>query len=267
MRFKVTEITPRRLYEASIRRLKEMPHKRAWNSGDGISQRNRQKIEYFRDLHKNERCFIIANGPSLNKMDLSPLEDEITIGMNRIYILFEQWGFSTTYLACINELVLEQFSSDIEKLTFPKFLNWNRRNYFKEDNNIIYLKLALGLNDIFGQDLTKEISSGGTVTFACLQLAFYMGFKEVVLVGLDHNFVEKGRPNKTEVRVAEKDDSHCHPNYFPKGVKWQLPDLLRSEQAYSLAREIFESDGRRIVDATVDGKCEIFDKVEFGTLF
>ena len=250
-----------------MRRLNEMPHKRAWESDNGLSQRNRQKLEYFRDLHKNERCFIVANGPSLSKMDLSPLKDEITIGMNRIYILFEQWGFSTTYLACINELVIEQFSDDIDKLAIPKFLNWNRRNCFEENINTTYLKLALGFNDKFGRDLTREISSGGTVTFACLQLAFYMGFKEVVLVGLDHNFVEKGRPNKTEVRVAETDESHCHPNYFPKGIKWQLPDLLRSEQAYSLAKEMFERDGRRIVDATVGGKCEIFDKVKFESFF
>ena len=94
-----------------------------------------------------------------------------------------------------------------------------------------------------------------------------MGFKEVILVGLDHNFVEKGRPNKTEVRAADVDESHCHPDYFTKGVKWQLPDLLRSEKAYSIAREAFESDGRRILDATVGGKCEIFDKVEFSSLF
>ncbi len=250
-----------------MRRFKEVPHKRAWNDANGFSKENRKKLEYFRDLHKGERCFIVANGPSLSKMDLTPLKDEITIGMNRIYILFEQWRFSTTYLACINELVVEQFSEDIKNLSIPKFLNWNRRSYFEDDKNIIYLKLALGFNDIFGRDLTKEISSGGTVTFACLQLAFYMGFKEIVLVGLDHNFVEKGRPNKTEVRVAERDESHCHPNYFPKGVKWQLPDLLRSEQAYFLAKEMFERDGRRIVDATVGGKCEIFDKVKFDSFF
>lgn len=267
MRFKVTEITPRRLFEAAMRRLKEIPHNRAWNSAGGHARRNREKLEYFRNLHKNERCFIVANGPSLSKMDLSPLRDEITMGMNRIYLLFEQWGFSTTYLACVNELVLEQFAEDIDRLTTQKFLNWNRRDRFEEGKNTIFLKLALGISDAFGRDLTREISSGGTVTFACLQLAYYMGFKEVVLVGLDHNFIEKGRPNKIEVRVAEKDESHCHPDYFPKGVKWQLPDLLRSEQAYSLARKTFEKNGRRIVDATVGGKCEVFDKIEFDSLF
>ena len=67
-----------------------------------------------------------------------------------------------------------------------------------------------------------------------------MGFKEVIIIGLDHYFVEKGRPNKTELRTADKDESHCHPDYFPKGIKWQLPDLYRSEIAYAHARKAFE---------------------------
>tara|TARA_B110000285_G_C15052822_1_gene577936 strand:- start:1111 stop:1407 length:297 start_codon:yes stop_codon:yes gene_type:complete len=93
-----------------------------------------------------------------------------------------------------------------------------------------------------------------------------MGFSEVYIVGLDHNFKEKGQPNKTEVRTQEKDESHFHPDYFPKGSKWQLPDLLRSEIAYKKAREAFQSDGRKIYDATVNGHCNIFEKKAFESI-
>lgn len=267
MRFRISEITPRRIYEAIIRRLQEIPHNVSWSYLKGVSTRNRKNIYAFHNRHKGERCFIIANGPSLKNMDLTPLQNETTIGMNRIYLLFDEWGFKTTYLACINELVLDQFYEDIRKLNQPKFLNWNRRRLFLTDSNSVFIKLGLSLKDTFAQDLTNEISSGGTVTFAALQLAYYMGFKEVIMIGLDHNFVEKGRPNKTEIRHSDKDESHCHPNYFPKGIKWQLPDLLRSEQAYALARKAYEEDGRVILDATVGGKCDIFEKVDFNTLF
>lgn len=268
MRIKISEVTPLRVYEAIARRTGEIPHMLAWKRRKGLALRNRGRIGRYQNKHNGERCFIIANGPSLSNMDLTPLANEITIGMNRIYLLFEEWGFSTTYLASINELVLEQFANDIEGLGLPKFLNWNRRNYFpNEDENTMFLKLGYGVKDKFGYDLTKGISSGGTVTFVSLQLAYYMGFKEVILVGLDHNFTEKGRPNKTEVRATEKDESHCHPNYFPKGIKWQLPDLYRSELAYALARQAFEADGRTTVDATIDGKCKIFEKVKYEDLF
>ena len=61
--------------------------------------------------------------------------------------------------------------------------------------------------------------------------------------------------------------SHFHPNYFPKGSKWQLPDLLRSEIAYRIARRAFEDNGREIVDATVGGNCPIFEKVDYLSFF
>ena len=57
-----------------------------------------RRIREFRDAYKGRRCFIIGNGPSLRRMDLSPLRDEVTFGLNRIYLLFEELGFSTTFL-------------------------------------------------------------------------------------------------------------------------------------------------------------------------
>ena len=168
----------------------------------------------------------------------------------------------------VNELVLEQFAKDIANLSMPKFLNWNlRSNFPTNDKGIIYLKPKHVLNDSFEQDLTHPIVFGGTVTFVTLQLAFYMGFQQVIIVGMDHHFIEKGVPNEKEVRSTEVDSSHFHPNYFPKGTKWQLPDLFRSEVDYSLARTGFENHGREIFDATIGGKCQIFKKIDYLKLF
>ena len=77
---------------------------------------------------------------------------------------------------------------------------------------------------------------------------------------------KKGKPSETETRAGEQDQSHFHPQYFPKGSKWQLPDLLRSEIDFSLARKAFEADGRKILDATIDGKCPVFERIEYSTL-
>ena len=150
----------------------------------------------------------------------------------------------------------------------PKFLNWNRRGYFDpHDRNIMFVKSKMVINDFFQYDLTRPLVIGGTVTFVALQLAFYMGFNQVILVGLDHNFDEKGAPSGIEIRTSEMDQNHFHPNYFPKGSKWQRPDLLRSEVDYSIARNAFETDGREILDATIDGKCTVFKKKEYMSIF
>lgn len=265
MRIVLSEITTKRLLDAVNRRIRDIPDALAWRYSE-YNRKNRLNLQRFYNIHNGKRCFIIANGPSLKRMDLTALKDEYTFSMNRAYLLYSEWGFTPTYYVCINELVIEQFATDILQLQMPKFINFNRKHLFNNianDNSLMFLRTGLHLNDHFGSDVTQEISSGGTVTFACLQLAYYMGFSEVILIGLDHNFVEKGTPNKTVVRTEENDESHCHPGYFPKGIKWQLPDLYRSEIAYALAKKSFESDRRRVVDATIDGKCTIFEKVGF----
>lgn len=269
MRIKLAEITPRRIYDAVIRRIQNIPETLAWKQPE-FSKLNTGRLETYRNKHRGKRCFVMANGPSLGKMELEVLKGEYTMSMNRAYLLYEQWGFVPSYYVCINELVLEQFAEDISQLDMPRFVNFNRRSYFPEvdeDESLMYLRLGLKLKDQFSGDVTDTILSGGTVTFACLQLAYFMGFDEVILIGMDHNFVEKGVPNTTEARQSEQDESHCHPNYFPKGTKWQLPDLYRSELAYAMARQYYEMDGRRILDATVGGKCDVFTKVDFKSLF
>lgn len=267
MRLKINEITPLRIGEALLRRATSIPDLLRWKYS-ALSKKNQHRLNAFKDRHKDERCFIIANGPSLKDMDLAPLKDEITIGMNRIYMAFNDFGFKTTYLACINELVLEQFTDDFNKLDIPIFINWKMADTIHNRDTTHYLKIrSFGVNDKFSENLCNNISSGGTVTYASLQIAYYMGFSEVIIIGMDHNFKDKGTPNKTEVRSSDQDENHFNPNYFPKGMKWQLPDLYRSEQAYALAKRYYDSHGRKIYDATVGGKCDVFQKKDFKSFF
>ena len=266
-RYELTEISPNRVFAALKVRLQEAPHTFAWKF-DRFARENRERIARYHDIHKGQRCFVVANGPSLKRVNLNLLAKERTFGLNRIYLNFRDSSFRPTYYAALNELVLEQFSAEISKLDMPKFLNWNRRTCFDTHNSdTVFLKSNIVINDFFQPDLIHPLVVGATVTFAALQIAFYMGFQKVILIGLDHKYSEKGLPNQTEIRTHGRDESHFHPDYFPKGIKWQLPDLLRSEIDFQIARTAFEKDGREIVDATVDGNCPVFKKVEYLSLF
>lgn len=88
-----------------------------------------------------------------------------------------------------------------------------------------------------------------------------MGFSEVIIIEMDYNFQTKknNRPNEVEVR-EEEDKNNFHPNYFPKGSKWETPDLVSSEYFYNIAKNEFEKVGRKIIDCTVNGKCQVFEK-------
>jgi hypothetical protein len=266
-RFNLSEISFNRLQSAAKTRIGNIPHSFAWNFDD-LARTNKELIKGFQGIHNGQRCFIVANGPSLINTDLDLLRNEITFGLNRIYLNFERSTFRPTYYVAINELILEQFSNEISQLTMPKFLNWNRRAYYGSPNaKLVFLKPKMVVNDYFQYDLTRPLIVGATVTFVALQLAYYMGFQKVIVIGLDHNYVDKGTPNKTETRLSEQDESHFHAQYFPKGVKWQLPDLQRSEIDFAIARRAFESGSREILDATLGGKCQVFRKVDYLSLF
>jgi hypothetical protein len=104
------------------------------------------------------------------------------------------------------------------------------------------------------------------VTYVALQLAYFMGFEQVILIGVDHSFSTKGKPNTT-VTSQGNDPDHFNERYFGKGFRWQLPDLVTSERAYLCARQAYEDAGREVLDATVGGKLNTFLKVDYSSLF
>jgi len=227
--------------------------------------KSQRELSRFHNIHRGKRCFILGNGPSLKQTDLNLLRNEYTFGMNRIYLLFPALGWVTSYYVSINTLVIEQCSQDISGLTMPRFITWRGRRWLSGEG-IYFLDTDYTEPATFTKDIRGRIFEGSTVTYTALQIAFYMGFEEVILVGVDHSFTSKGRPN--EAVVSEGDDhNHFSAEYFGKGFKWQLPDLEASEQAYRLAKTAFEKNGRRILDATIGGKLDVFEKVEYQSLF
>ena len=228
-----------------------------------------QRLMAYQDRFSGQRCFVIGNGPSLKGMDLSYLKDEYTFGMNRIYLAFEEWGFQTTFLVSVNDLVVEQCSMELNNLEIPKFISWRAKNLLfpsgRPDQNTQFLYTSY-TGKKFARNITNRFWEGSTVTFICLQLAFCMGFNEVILIGVDHDFDTKGKANITVVSNGD-DPNHFSPDYFGKGFRWQLPDLETSEGAYRLALENYKKNHRSVLDATVDGKLKVFPKVDYYFLF
>ena len=229
-------------------------------------QESIRRIRALKDSHRGQRCFLIGNGPSLRQTDLSQLKNEFTFGLNRIYLLFPELGFSTTYLVSVNDLVLEQCAGEMQALSLPRFVTWRARRWFRPAPGITFLDTDFTGEEDFAPDCLGRIFEGYTVTYVALQLAFHMGFKEAILIGVDHNFQTQGPANQAIVSQGD-DPNHFAPNYFGKGFKWQLPDLAGSERAYRLARQAYQQAGRRVLDATVGGKLTIFEKVDYNTLF
>lgn len=221
------------------------------------SWRSRSNLKKLHNIHLGENAVILCNGPSLLKTDLSLLKNTYTFGLNKINLLFDKNDYRPDSIVSVNSFVIEQNEKFYNETQIPLFLDSLGEKHVKSRENVSFLHSANQVK--FARDVSISLWQGATVTNVALQLAFHMGFKNVALVGCDHNFAQKGPANKTVVS-GEKDESHFDPNYFAGGEKWQLPDLVASEYGYTLARETFSASGRNIYNCTEGGKLEVFER-------
>lgn len=218
------------------------------------------KLAKFKNIHAGEDCFIIGNGPSLGKMDLSTLADYHTFGLNKIYLIFEKFDLNLSYLVSTNDLVIQQSKEVYENFDCPIFLSYSANNGIVRPLDHINYLYTLNTWSFY-DDLTKPICVGYTVTYCALQVAYYMGFRRVFLIGVDHSFKQQGNPHEIQT-LDGPDENHFHPDYFA-GQKWELADVEGSEVSYHMANYFYRRDKRAIYDATVGGKLDVFPKVDF----
>jgi hypothetical protein len=222
-------------------------------------------LKQFKNIHRGERLILVCNGPSLNKINFKLLKNERIMGLNKIHLGLERFGFTPDYLVAINKLVIEQSLSEMIKLDCPKFIMNHGKSLFNDHKNIHPINRIQGSragkrNDgiNFSTDLSEGFIGGNTVTYAALQIAFYMGFSQVIIIGMDHNFTYDGKANQ-EGLLSGIDQNHFDPSYF-SNMLWQNPDLEASEDAYKCAKHIYELNGMKIIDSTINGQCNIFEK-------
>lgn len=206
----------------------------------------------MKNMHKGETCLIIGNGPSLNEIPLAFLQKYVTFGTNRIYLMD---GFEPTYYASVNPLVIEQSIEQINKMQcIGKFI---RADLAERINDAIPL-YSTG-TPMFSKSPLEHVYEGFTVTYVCMQLAYWMGFTTALLVGVDHRFTFEGQPNQ-QMTANGKDVNHFHPDYFADGTQWNNPDLYRSEMAYRMARTNYAFDDRKIINLTPNTALDVFEK-------
>jgi hypothetical protein len=188
-----------------------------------------------------------------------------SIGMNKIDLLFPKTTWRPRFIVCTNSMVVRQHREAFEHSEIPVLLPFKARRLVDAGPDSPIAFFNLHASPRFGTDFSDGVGRSPTVTYAALQLAYYLGADPVVLVGVDHRFTGVAGPANTYVRSGGPDPNHFDPNYFGPGALWGLPDLEGSEFVYRLAREAFEADGRQILDATVDGRLRIFPRIDVRT--
>lgn len=218
------------------------------------------ELERFRNVHKGGRCFIVATGPSLRMGDLDTLFEhgEICISVNGIFRAFSRTKWRPDYYVVADPSANEWKEDILGMEVHAKFIADSIGCFHDKCYDNVY-KWHLIRGNKYGQapDFSDDFSRGGyfgrTVVYeGGLQLAVYMGFKEIYLLGTDCTLADNG---KTPHFVDEEDED-------PGRL-----DIKEMMIAYQVAKRYGDSHGIKIYNATRGGALEIFERVDFDSLF
>jgi hypothetical protein len=240
----------------------------------------RPRMRALRDQFKGrERCFLIGNGPSLNQTDLACLKDEVTFAVNGFFLKAEDLDWTPTFYCVEDHLVAEDRAQWINPFKgpvkfFPAYLGYM---FPKAPDTIFYNhrpRVSYPHGFDFSLDAAQITYTGCTVTFSMMQLAAYLGFREIYLIGVDASYdipadAQEGKDYATGVLDMKSDDpNHFDPDYFGKGFRWHDPQVHKMLEAYAEARRVLEEQTeQRIYNATVGGQLEVFERRSFASLF
>ena len=223
---------------------------------DKIAQYHNLEIAKFKNIYEGETCVIVATGPSLTMQDLNWLKEEkITcFGVNRIYLSFSETNWRPNFLVVSDPDILRTYEDEIISCGVEvKFvsdyvkLNKNVESVYQFHEHVLDFFPDLPK---FSEDIVKGTYAGNTVVYACIQIACYMGFKRIYLLGTDHNY-----------SIQQNDiANHFHKDYYKGMIKPDKYVGAKTELSFSAAKEYGDLHGVEIYNATRGGKLEVFPR-------
>lgn len=238
-----------------------------------INSDSSRYIQSLKGTCCNERCFIIGNGPSLSGEDLNLLKNEKTFAFNRIYNIYSSTFWRPTIYMVADSTVLEYMRHEnIADINAEIFLVANQAlvDKWKGICNIHRMNLY-GKNSIkkerqimegISEDVSHYFTISQSVICNAMELAFYMGFKKIYLLGVDHEFpIEVSMDGKQTINRNVENHFALHND------KTQYPSRKEAlTKCYEICRMYAKKRGINIYNATRGGKLEIFERVDFDEL-
>ncbi len=166
---------------------------------------DKEKWVNLKNKFEGKRCFVIGTAPSVKSLDLSFLNDEYTFTCNKGYEL-KKIGLEHSNFYCVADRSFYGEFGDSIDLNFADYYFISNKIPWKLNVNNLYVYETSGasMSDGFFQtDMTKPAACGGTVVSKMFQIAFYMGFKEIYLLGIDMDYANNAyfyNPTQNELK-------------------------------------------------------------------
>lgn len=238
-----------------------------------------RKNKALKGLHAGKRCFIVANGPSIQHQNLLLLQDEIKIVVSYFNQHAQCKAVHPDYWVMADPRVWQDP---------PRFLHPLLQAIQQKE---IVTKLFLPISGMLGQqyplcletfyfmyDAAKGIEEdidfsqgippyGQNVVLITLMLAFYLGCNPIYLLGCDHSWWGWKREDYTDKRLP-----HFYKSLFsPMSDRISYDDLhstiLVQQFQYLKLLQYAAKRGVQIFNATAGGYLDLFPRVDYEDLF
>jgi hypothetical protein len=240
----------------------------------------KSRLTRFYNIHEGQSCWIIGNGPSLNKTKIMTLKDQLTFVVNGFTLHDKYEGLKPSYYVATNPRLMQSdffqyhVMPKLEKTGITCFLNIEAKKRIGHPHENVYYILSTEIPSIlekrYNLDITRLLygTKVSVIIQAVFPIAVYMGFKTIYLVGCDcdypnfengkhHFYKENITPNAKKLAAHSR---KLYPDYYnnPEQTMKYLHSNFNYE--YKLVSKYMDKLGVRVFNCTVGGKLEVFSR-------
>ena len=243
----------------------------------------------LKNKHKGEKCFILGSGPSINDEDLKPLKNEIVFALNNFYVHddfseimrgeVEKYYMTAPIHPPQTETEWKDWFSDMEQ-HMPKNVNLifgisNQNNNIKSilDHHNLFVNFkkywyyaGININDYYNYkprdiDITRMTWIADTISIYSIIVAIYMGFSEIYLLGMDHNYICNNKSNyrfyKDGIHQNDEDERMLKDTSLTKHLSFSIYKIFHQYELLS------NNSDTEIYNTSRNSLLDIFEYVTF----
>lgn len=250
----------------------------------------------YKNMHNGERCFIIGNGPSLKKQDLSKLQNEYVFTCNQImrnpvYPLLKS---NYHFFADPSFFALKKDNAgDMEVLSLMRQINTEGNSpevFFAAEGfefshefdldqclSLHYFAHRLEFTNEFDLDIdfSKFVPMLHTVVHYAIAMAIYMGFSEIYLLGCDctnvitavNTRMQDGNGAEYAYAISENEKARMQARNSKILMEDELKSFSEVFRAYRVFFEYANKRGIKIYNCTDGGLLDCIPRKDYTEVF
>ena len=216
-------------------------------------------LKQMKGKYAGKRCFIVCTGPSLTIEDLELLKNEYVFGMNSTSMIIDKTSWRPDFYGIQDSAVFERLKDAIVRPENGRvFAPLAFKNRYNTPDEWVYFPTCSSYNLFecyrlkkyfarFSSDSYLRVYNGFSISYSLVQIAYYLGFDEIYLLGADCSYSTSGKNHFAE---------HGHvPDNFDIST-------LRLITIYGYLKKYSEKYGFKVYNATRGGMLEVFDRVK-----